>query len=343
MESIRLMKKVPLRFIIQAMGRWTGYKLLRLITLLIAVSIISFALVSYSPVDPVQAYIGADMMRVGPEQRQQIAEYWGLDRSAPERFIQWSASLLQGNFGTSMIYRQPVSEVILERFANSIALLAASWLLSGVIGFAAGVIAAMKKDSWVDRSIVWFSYTLASTPSFWLGILLLMVFSVWLGWLPIGLGVPSGVLAEQVTLADRLKHMLLPALTLSITGISAVALHTRQKLVDVLATDYILFARARGERGFHLFRKHGLRNIALPAVTLQFASFSELLGGAVLAEQVFSYPGLGQATVEAGLRGDVPLLMGLVLCSTLFVFAGNSIADLIYRVVDPRIREGGRA
>ena len=107
-----------------------------------------------------------------------------------------------------------------------------------------------------------------------------------------------------------------------------------------LTSDYVLFARARGEHGFVLFWRHGLRNIALPAITLQFASFSELFGGAVLAEQVFSYPGLGQATVEAGLRGDVPLLLGLVIFSTLFVFVGNLMADLIYHVVDPRTREG---
>jgi peptide/nickel transport system permease protein len=326
-----------------SIGSFLVWKLIRLITLLIAVSVVAFMLVSYSPVDPVQAYIGADMLRVGPEQREQIAQYWGLDRPLFERFMRWGSSLLQGELGTSMIYRQPVSEVIRERFASSVALMMVSWVLSGLIGFVAGVAAAMKKDSWIDRAIVWFSYTLASTPTFWLGIVLLMIFAVWLGWFPVGLGAPAGVLTEQVTFADRLLHMALPAATLSIVGISGVALHTRQKLVDVLASDYILFARARGERGWGLLRKHGLRNIALPAVTLHFASFSELFGGAVLAEQVFSYPGLGQATVEAGLRGDVPLLMGLVLCSTLFVFAGNAAADLIYRVVDPRLRKGGAA
>ena len=120
-----------------------------------------------------------------------------------------------------------------------------------------------------------------------------------------------------------------------------MALHTRQKLIDVLESDYVLFARARGEHGLVLFWRHGLRNIALPAITLQFASFSELFGGAVLAEQVFSYPGLGQATVEAGLRGDVPLLLGIVIFSAIFVFVGNLIADLIYHVVDPRTRRGG--
>ncbi|GMO00187.1 ABC transporter permease [Parageobacillus thermoglucosidasius] len=326
--------------------RWIRFlvmKILRLASLLIAVSVISFWLVSLSPVDPIQAYIGADMLRVGTEQRQAIASYWGLDLPPMERFIRWAAALLHGDLGTSMIYRQPVAEVIHERFSNSFWLMASSWILSGIIGFVSGVIAAMKKDTWVDKMITWYCYTLVSTPTFWIGLMLLIIFSVWLGWLPVGLGVPAGVLAEQVTIEDRLRHMVLPMLTLSIVGIAPIALHTRQKLIDVLTSEYVRFAIARGEQGLGLVLRHGLRNIALPAISLQFASFSELFGGAVLAEQVFSYPGLGQATVEAGLRGDVPLLLGLVLFSTLFVFIGNGLADFLYQIVDPRLRGGGKA
>ncbi|MGF9711483.1 ABC transporter permease [Paenibacillus sp. JMULE4] len=315
-------------------------KSIRLVFLLVAISFISFLLVSYSPIDPIQAYVGADMMRVSPEQREQIAQYWGLDKPLLERFFHWGAAVLQGDLGISMMHRLPVGEVIAERFAASFALMGVSWVLSGLIGFTAGVIAAMNKDTWLDKLIKWYCYTLASTPAFWLGLVLLIFFAVWLGWFPIGLGVPAGVLAENVTWGDRLLHMTLPALTLSVIGIAPIALHTRQKLLDVLASDYILFARARGERGFRLFWRHGLRAVALPAVTLQFTGFSELFGGAVLAEQVFSYPGLGQATVEAGLRGDVPLLLGIVLFSAVFVFTGNTVADLIYRAIDPRIREG---
>lgn len=311
----------------------------RMLTLLVAICLISFLLMKSSPVDPIQAYIGADMLKVGPEQREKIAEYWGLNEPVMTQFFNWGSALVQGDLGTSMIYRRPVSEVIGERFLNSLALMLVAWVLSGVIGFVLGVVSAMRKGTWIDRVIKWYCYTLASTPTFWMGLLMLIVFAVWLGWFPIGLGVPVGVLTEDVTLMDRLQHLALPALTLSILGVANVALHTRQKLIDVLSSDYVLFAKARGERGFTLFWRHGLRNIALPAVTLQFAAFSELFGGAILAEQVFSYPGLGQATVEAGLRGDVPLLLGLVIFSTLFVFAGNLIADLIYYVVDPRTRE----
>lgn len=308
-------------------------------SLLIAISFISFILMKNSPIDPVQAYIGADMLNVGPEQRERIAEYWGLNEPVLVQYANWASAVLQGDLGTSMIHRRPVSEIIGERFMSSLALMLVAWTLSGVMGFVLGVVAAMKQGTWIDRAIQWYCYTLASTPTFWMGLLVLIIFAVWLGWFPIGLGVPAGVLAEDVVFLDRVKHLVLPALTLSILGVANVALHTRQKLIEVLSSDYVLFAKARGEKGFSLFWRHGLRNIALPAVTLQFAAFSELFGGAILAEQVFSYPGLGKATIDAGLRGDVPLLLGIVLFSTIFVFAGNLIADLIYYFVDPRTRE----
>ncbi|MEK5441192.1 ABC transporter permease [Fredinandcohnia sp. FSL W7-1320] len=326
----------------KSLGKFLLLKAVRMVTLLVAICFISFLLIKNSPIDPIQAYIGADLLKVGPEQREMIAKYWGLDQPVIVQFFNWGSSLLRGDLGTSMIYRRPVADIISERFINSLALMLSAWILSGIIGFFMGVIAAMKKGTWIDRLIKWYCFTLASTPTFWMGLLILIVFAVWLQWFPIGMGVPAGVLAEDVTLADKIKHLILPALTLSIVGVANIAMHTRQKLIDVLASDYVLFARARGEQGFVLFWRHGLRNVALPAITLQFAAFSELFGGAVLAEQVFSYPGLGQATVEAGLRGDVPLLLGLVIFSTLFVFVGNLIADIIYRIVDPRMR-GGRS
>lgn len=318
-----------------------GHKSLRLATLLIALCAFSFWLVSHSPVDPVQAYVGADMMRVSPEQRAEIAAYWGLNDPAPERFVRWGAAVASGDLGTSMIFRRPVIDVIYERFAASVVLMGTAWVFSGVFGFVLGIIAGARQGTWIDRLIKWYCLTLASTPVFWLGLLLLIVFAVWLGWAPVGLGVPIGVPAGEVTLGDRLRHMILPAVTLSIVGVANVALHTRQKLLTVLASEYVMFARARGQSETAVLWRHGLRNVALPAITLQFASLGELFGGSVLVEQVFSYPGLGQATVSAGLRGDVPLLLGAVIFSALFVFAGNLLADIIYRFVDPRIRLGG--
>ncbi|EGO65225.1 ABC transporter permease [Acetonema longum] len=313
--------------------------LVRMITLLIAVSLISFILVVSSPIDPVDAYLGD--INVSEEQRENIAEYWGLNKSPVERYIIWIGHIFQGDMGESITYRQPVLKIIGERFQASLALMGLAWVLSGVLGFALGVIAGANKDSWLDRGIKTFCLILASTPVFWLGLLMLMVFAIQLQWFPLGLGAPIGKLSYEITWADRLYHLILPAVTLSVTGVAGIALHTRQKLIDVLKSEYILFAKARGEKPREIIWRHGLRNIALPGITLQFASISELFGGSILAEKVFSYPGLGNAATVAGLKGDVPLLLGIASFSILFVFTGNFMANVIYGIVDPQIREGG--
>ena len=320
---------------------FTFKKLIKLMLLLVTISILSFLLIRFSPIDPIQSYIGADMTLVSPEQRQNIEDYWGLNESKAKQFFQWGKAILQGNLGTSLLYRSPVSQIIIDRFTASFALMALAWVFSGLIGFVFGIIAGMKEGTWIDRIIKGYCFILASTPAFWIGLLLLMFFSVWLGWFPVGMGSPIGVLNEHVTLLDKMKHLILPALTLSIIGVANVALHTRQKLIEVMNSEFIYFAQSKGERGFSLLWRHSLRHILLPAITLQFASFGELFGGAILAEQVFSYPGLGQTVVQAGLGGDVPLLLGIVLCSSVFVFMGNFIADILYTIIDPRIRKEG--
>ena len=227
-----------------------------------------------------------------------------------------------------------------ERLANSLWLLLFSWAFSGILGLLLGVIAGTLRGRWPDRLIRGYCLLISSTPAFWLALLLLLIFSVWLGWLPIGLSVPIGMEASAVTVADRLRHAILPALTLSITGVANIAMHTREKMIDVLETDYVLFAKAQGESTLSIVWRHGLRGVALPALTLQFASVSEIIGGSVLVEQVFSYPGLGQAAVTAGLGSDLPLLLGITLLTSVIVFGGNLVADLLYGVVDPRIRRG---
>ena len=153
------------------LGIFLLLKGLRMATLLVAICLISFLLIKNSPIDPIQAYIGADMLKVGPEQREKIAEYWGLNQPVMVQFLNWGSALLTGDLGTSMIFRRPVSEIIGERFFNSLVLMLTAWILSGIIGFAMGVVAAMKKDTWIDRIIKWYCYTLASTPTFWMGFL----------------------------------------------------------------------------------------------------------------------------------------------------------------------------
>jgi peptide/nickel transport system permease protein len=323
-----------------AVIRLASGKLLRLLLLLVAVASLSYAILSLSPIDPVRAYVGDDALRISPEQRQKIAERWGLDKPAWERYTLWLGHIARGDLGRSQIYNRPVLDVIVEKARLSAGLMAVAWSLSGIIGFVLGVLAGASHGSWLDKLLRWFAYLVASAPAFWVGMILLVVFSVTLQVAPSCCAAPPGVDPSQVTLGLWLRHLALPALTLSLTGVAGVLLHTRQKLLDVLKSDYALLARAQGASLPAIIWHHGLRNIAVPAINVHFASFSELFGGAVLAEQVFAYPGLGQATVQAGLRSDVPLLLGIVLASAVFVFTGNAIADLLSRVVDPRIRVG---
>ena len=273
--------------------------------------------------------------------QEQIAEleaYWGVDTPPAQRYLGWLSGVLHGDFGTSLLYRQPVLTVIGERLANSVGLMAAAWIFSGILGLVLGMLAGAYRNRWPDRAIRGYCLLISSTPAFWLAILLLMIFAVELGWLPVGLAVPMGLQADSVTFIDRLRHGILPVLTLSMTGVANIALHTREKLIEVLSSDYILFAKARGESQTSIFLRHGLRNVSLPAMTLQFASISEIIGGSVLVEQVFSYPGLGQAAVTAGLGSDLPLLLGITVITAAIVFAGNLAADLLYGVIDPKIR-----
>lgn len=321
-------------------GKFIFKRTVKFTILLFAVITLSYTLISFSPVDPIQSYLGAEMMVVSEEQKEEISEYFGLNESKWQQFIHWLKMFVQGDLGTSLLYRQDVFTIIKERFFASIALMTISWVLSGVLGYVLGAIAGMNRGTFIDRVIKLYCFVLASTPTFWIGILLLIVFSLWLGLFPIGLGTPIGMLAEEVTLLDRLKHILLPALTLSIIGVANITLHTRQKVIEIMEQEFIRFARAKGEVGLTLFTRHVFRNTLFPAISIHFASFGELFGGVILAEQVFSYPGLGQAIVQAGLNSDVPLLLGIVVCSTFFVFIGNLLADLLYYMTDLRIKDG---
>jgi peptide/nickel transport system permease protein len=311
-----------------------------MLILLFAVSVISFALVELSPIDTVSSYVGENA--VSQELRDSIAEKWGLNDPPVTRYFRWLGNILKGDMGTSITYRRPVIQIITERFKMSLILMGLAWILSGVVGFLLGVLSAAYEGSWLDRLIKVYCLLIQSSPVFWLAMVVLLVFAVALNLFPMGLAVPIGKTMETVTFGERLYHLCLPVLTLSLTGIANIVLQTREKLVQAKKSDYALFARARGEKRWKFINRHGIRNILLPAVTMQFASISEIFGGSVLAETVFSYPGLGQATTQAGIKGDIPLLLGIALFSAAFVFFGNLIANILYPIIDPRIREGER-
>ena len=265
----------------KGIGEFLTKKVLKLITLLVALCIITFVLMELSPIDPVTAYVGAST-KVSAEQRQLIAEHWGLNQPPIIRFWSWFKSIISGDWGTSMIYRRPVLEVIGQKFMSSIWLMGISWILSGIIGFILGIIAGIKEGKLIDKIIRGYCYIIMSTPTFWLGILFIILFSVKLGWFPVALSVPIGVLSENVGFAERMQHIILPALTLSIISISSICMNTRQKVIEIMESDYILFAKARGESQISIIFNHVLKNVSLPAITLQFLSFSELFVGPII-------------------------------------------------------------
>lgn len=315
--------------------------LLKLLAVLFAVSFISFFLISSSPIDPVSAYVGEiGRDNLHPEQLKRLQDYFGVGTPFFVRYFNWLGGLFQGDMGISLLYRKPVMDVISVKITNSLLLMISAWALSGILGFVLGIISGVYRDSIADKLIKGYSLVLASAPTFWLAILLLIIFSVWLKIFPIGLSVPIGVYSSEITFADTLHHLILPAITLSVIGIANITLHTREKIVHIMEQDYILYAKARGDNLFSIVKNHGLRNVLIPVVTLQFASFSEIIGGSVLVEQVFSYPGLGQAAVSAGLLGDTPLLLGIAMVTAVMVFTGNMIANILYGIIDPRIRRG---
>ena len=317
---------------------FAGRRALRLAVLVGAVALAAFLLAKASPVDAIEGYLGQASARVGAEQRALIAEYWGFDQPALMQFLRWAGNLVSGDLGFSFIYNAPVAEVIAERARASFALMMVGWLLSGAIGFMLGVAAGGFEDSWGDRVIRTYAYLLASTPTFWLGMLLLIVFSIGLGWTPVCCATPIGVLQQDVTWLERVHHLVLPVSALALFGIAQITLHTRAKMIEIMRSDFALYAFAQGASRLEVAWRHGARNALLPAVTIQFAAIGELFGGSILAEQVFAYPGLGKATIEAGLRGDLPLLLAISIIATLVVGLGNTIADTLYFIADPRLR-----
>ena len=209
--------------------KFLGYRAIRLVILLIVIAAISFIMVQLSPIDPVKAYLGQRI--VSQEQLAIIGEYWGTNLSLGERVLGWLQTLASGSMGFSLIYRAPVTEVIAQKFLASFTLMIVSWIISGVVGFGLGVIAGTKEGTLTDRAIKTYCYILQSTPTFWIGLVLLMVFSVYLGWFPIGLSVPIGQLSDTVTFWQWLYRLILPAITLSIVGIASLTMYTRDKLI----------------------------------------------------------------------------------------------------------------
>lgn len=305
-------------------------RLLSAIPTLILVSLFVFTLQKLLPGDPVLAMAGEER---DPAVMEYLREKYRLNDPAPLQYLHWVGNVLQGDFGTSLRTEQPVTTLLASKLPVTLELAVLALLIALLIGIPTGVISAVRKGTAVDYGANVLALSGISIPHFWLGILLIMIFAVKLQWLPASGFVP---LAED--LGQNLKTLILPAFVLG-AGLSGVLMrHTRSAMLEVLRADYVRTARAKGLFPRTVILKHALRNALMPIVTLTTLLFGELLGGAVLTEQVFSIPGFGKMIVDAVFNRDYAVVQGVVLCVVIGFLLLNLLADVLYRLINPRLR-----
>ncbi len=312
-------------------------RLLYAIPTLIGISIITFAIARLAPGDPIRLFTFGirDFTQADYEQ---LLHHFGLDKPMPLQYIDWITNAVRGNFGDSLIYHRESFAMLMERVPNTLVLAGAALVLQLVIGVPLGVLAAFKRGTWVDGAIRVFGVAGHAVPSFWLGLILIIVFAVQLRWLP-SLGMLT-VGHDQWDILDRLKHLILPSFVLALTGIANYSRILRTETLDVLSQDFVRTAHAKGLRERTVVFTHALRNALIPVVTALGGILAGLVGGALVIEQVFSWPGVGQFTFQAAIAKDYPIVQaGVMFTSTLLVIS-YLLRDLTYAIVDPRIKVG---
>src|SRR5688572_28093458 len=312
------------------MLRFLLRRLATIVPTLFFVSVLIFGLQQLLPGDPAIALAGEDR---DPDTVRYLRAKFHLDEPLPLRYWYWASGVLQGDLGESVRIQKPVSELIFEKLPVTIQLAAMAMLIALVIGITAGIVSAVKKDTWWDYGANVFALWGLSTPNFWLGIMMILFFSVQLGWLP-----ASGYVSPFEDLKANLASMIMPAFVLG-NAIAAVLMrHTRSAMLQVLNSDYVRTARAKGLHERVVILKHALRNALIPIITLGALEFGTLLSGAVLTEQVFSIPGFGKLIVDAVFNRDYAVLQGVVLFTATVYIALNLLADIAYFFVNPRLR-----
>lgn len=307
------------------MMRYITRRLVLLFPVLLGISIFVFSLIRFAPGDPVYIALGIDY---NPELAQQIKHELGLDRPVLQQYFWWLGKVLHGDLGRSIVLRETVQDLILSHLPNTVVLALGSMAVALLIAIPLGIISAIHKDAIIDNGSRVLAMIGVSMPVFWLGILLLIAFSLKFRWFPAG-----GSLAEH-----GLKALVLPSITLGTSFAALTTRMVRSTMVEVLLEDYIRTARAKGLRDRGVYLRHAFKNAMIPVVTVVGMQFGLILGGAVLTETIFNMPGLGRLLVEAVNRRDYPIIQGIILVTSLtFVFA-NLLVDIIYVIIDPRIR-----
>jgi peptide/nickel transport system permease protein len=324
-------------------------RLLQIIPVVLGVTLIAFALIHLAPGDPVRTMLGQHATQ---QEIDDIRVKYGLDQPLFVQYFIWLGDVLQGDLGRSILSHEQVTIEIGARFPNTIELAIAAMIFAILIGVVAGIISATKQYSVADYSVMGVALFGISMPVFWLGIMLMMIFGVFLGWLPIGgridLLIPfnritgfmvfdSIITGNVAALISVLRHLILPAIALGTIPMAIIARTTRSSMLEILRQDFIRTERAKGLSERNVIYKHAIRNAMVPVVTVIGLNFGLLLSGAILTETVFSWPGVGRLVVDAVYARDYPLVIGCILVFALVFVIVNLITDILYTYIDPRI------
>lgn len=314
----------------------TGFLFQRLGQALLVLAIMSFviyALIGLMPGDPIDLMITADP-HITAEDAQRLRSLYGLDQPIYLRYWHWLSAALQGDLGYSRLYSQPVMTVMMPALGNTLVLLGLAFVFSIIIALVAGVFAAVKPYGLRDYTINLLAFAGISVPSFWLGLLLIMVFSVIFGLLPAG---GMGTLGDGAALWEKAQYLVLPVATLAISSVGGHTRYVRAAMLETLRQDYIRTARAKGLSENRVIFVHGLRNALIPVVTIIALDFGTLFSGALITETIFSYPGMGKLIFDSVMGNDFNLALVALLLATLVTLIGNFLADVAYGALDPRI------
>ncbi len=311
------------------MAGYVVRRLLGALPILLGVSVLVFALLHLIPGDPVLAMLGNE---ADPRAVRALRQELGLDRPLPVQYVEWLGRVLRGNLSRSIQTREPVARLILERFPATLELAAAALLLGVSGGVVAGVVSARRRDRPSDYLATSLALFGISMPNFWLGILLILVLSLYQGWLP-----PGGHVGLTVDPLGNLRYLVMPATVLAVQIAGVVTRTVRSSVLEVLAQDYVRTARGKGLGEHPVFYRHALKNALIPVTTVVGLQLGALLGGAVITETIFSWPGIGKFLVDAIFSRDFPIVQGIVLLVTVFFILANLAVDVAYVYLDPRV------
>ncbi len=322
------------------MLKYIAKRLLLSVPLVLAIVTATFFMAHLAPGDPMDMYLEPQRQRqVDPEVIELLRKKYGLDQPIHVQYVTWLKNVAQGDFGESFRHRRPVKDMLVEAVPYTLQLTILAIVLDALFGISLGIISAVKQYSKLDKTVTIGSLIIYAMPSFWLALMLIMVFSVNLGWFPTSQ--TRSMNYEDLTfigkMLDRAWHLVLPVFVMGIAGAAGTARYMRSRLLEVLNEEYIIAARARGFREKTVIMKHALRNAMIPIVTIYGMSLPFLLGGATIIETIFAWPGMGRLTVGAVGGRDYPIIMATVMIAAILTVLGNLLADITYAAVDPRV------